>query len=63
MFRVDPITEEGKVDLEFFASEDYKIESKILSDYLKKEGFEVKEGRFFIDFYGRTWEVTYLETK
>lgn len=63
MFRIDPIDEEGKVDLDFFASEEYKKESEILSNYLKVEGFENKEGRFYIEFNGRSWEVTSDSTK
>ena len=58
MFRIDPITEEGIVDLEFFSSDEYQPESEVLLDYLHTEGFTELTDKFFIDFRGRKWEVT-----
>lgn len=58
MFRIDPIDKFGNVDLEFFSSDDYVEESRVLRNYLKTEGFEDMEKTFFIDFRNRKWEIT-----
>lgn len=58
MFRLDALNAEGKVDLEFFASEEYKEISANLVDYLFQEGFDQVEEKFLIDFHGRKWEIT-----
>lgn len=58
MFRLDALNKEGKVDLKFFASEEYKEVSANLVDYLFQEGFDQVEEKFIIDFQGRTWEIT-----
>ena len=63
MFRIDPINKYGNVDSEFFASNDYDEESRVLRKYLKDEGFENEEKSFFIDFRNRKWEVTPESTR
>lgn len=56
-FRTDPLTEQGTVDSEFFASYDYKAEQKILIQYLEAEGFFTKTEDFVIEFRNRKWHV------
>lgn len=63
MFKIEPIDNEGKLDFDFFSSEDYKSESNNLSNYLKREGFDEQEGKFYIEFRGRSWEVLITKTK
>jgi hypothetical protein len=59
MFRIDPINKiSGQVDLAFFSSDEYKLESVALVEYLMAEGFDEVEEKFFIDFRNRKWEVT-----
>jgi hypothetical protein len=57
MFRTDPMTDEGKVDTEFFASAEYVAERECLVKYLYDEGFNLKEEEFVIDFKSRRWHV------
>ena len=56
MYRLDPLDEGGKFDLDFFSSPEYKKEGQLLVDYLIDEGFE-EDGNYVIKFKGRTWEV------
>lgn len=56
--RIDPLTESGSFDVAFFASNDYKVESKILLKYLKNEGFDEKKGVYTIFILERWWEIS-----
>lgn len=56
--RTDPLTDTGKVDTEFFASEEYKEEQKSLLRYLKLEGFDTKTENFIIDYRSRRWQIS-----
>lgn len=62
-FRIDPIDKYGNFDVDFFASEDYTSESKLLYKYLSLEGFLDDEKKFFIDFRDRKWEIWPIENK
>lgn len=57
MFRVDPITEEGKVDLAFFSSDAYASHRDCLIRYLYAEGFDVIQGETVIKLLDRLWVV------
>lgn len=57
MFRVDPITEEGKVDMAFFSSEEYESHRECLIRYLYAEGFDVIQGETVIKLLDRLWVV------
>lgn len=56
-FRIDPVDERGVFDHDFYTSENYKAEVRVLLDYLKAEGFEQKMEPFTITVRGRTWTV------
>ncbi len=57
--RTDPLTDDGKIDTEFFASCEYSEEQKSLVRYLKLEGFNDKTENFVIDYRSRRWHVTF----
>jgi hypothetical protein len=56
-FRIDPVDERGVFDHDFYTSENYKAEVKVLLDYLIAEGFELKTEPFPITVRGRDWLV------
>ena len=58
--RTDPLTEKGKIDVNFFGSEQYDDEQKSLLKYLNLEGFASKEEMFVIDYRGRKWQVSFV---
>lgn len=58
MFRTDPLTSNGVIDTEFFASEEYKSEQESLLKYLKAEGFDHMQEDFPIDYRNRKWYVS-----
>lgn len=62
-FRTDPLTDEGKIDMDFFASDKYQAEKEILIAYLYAEGFNLKKENFFIDFGSRKWHIILKNTK
>jgi hypothetical protein len=57
MFRVDPVNEEGKIDLAFFSSDDYHKYKECLIRYLYAEGFDVVTGETLIKLLDRLWVV------
>jgi hypothetical protein len=57
MFRTDPLTEDGKIDLDFFDCCDFEREQKNLIKYLLDEGFDQIKSEIFIDFRGKKWQV------
>ena len=40
MLRIDPLTETGVFDTEFFRSDEYTAYRKMVEQYLENEGFE-----------------------
>jgi len=57
MFRIDPLTENGSIDVEFYISDDYSKHKKILENYLNQEGFENIEEPIVIQLQGQYWSV------
>jgi hypothetical protein len=62
-FRIDPIDKFGNFDVDFFASEEYKDESRKLHEYLLVEGFDETDKPFFIDFRNRRWEINPIQKR
>lgn len=58
--RTDPLTDKGKVDVNFFGSELYEDEQKSLNKYLVLEGFDSKTDSFVIEYRGRKWQVSFV---
>ncbi len=56
-FRIDPLTDEGTFDNDFFASPFYESEKLSLSNYLMDEGFDTLKNDFIIDYRSRRWHV------
>jgi hypothetical protein len=63
MFRTDPLTDDGKVDIEFFKSHRYTDEQSSLIDYLYTEGFDEKKEDFIIDYRSRRWHIIITDSK
>jgi hypothetical protein len=63
MFRTDPLTDDGKVDMDFFRSHKYVDEQNSLIDYLYTEGFDEKTENFIIDYRSRRWHIIITESK
>ena len=57
MLRIDPLTEKGTIDVDFFSSEEYIAHSKIVEKYLKDEGFETITEDFVIQIVDRLWSI------
>lgn len=56
-FRTDPLTDDGKVDMEFFNSHEYEYEQRSLLEYLYLEAFDTKTEDFIIDYRSRRWHI------
>jgi hypothetical protein len=63
MFRTDPLTDDGKVDMEFFNSHEYTNEQESLISYLYTEGFDEKKEDFLIDYRSRRWHIIPIKEK
>lgn len=59
MFRIDPIKEDGTIDVEFFGSYNYPAFRRVTENYLVAEGFaEVEISRpFVICLNNRLWKI------
>lgn len=57
MLRLDPLTEAGDFDIEFFAQEDYPSYRDIAERYLKNEGFDIISEPIGIQIADRWWNV------
>jgi hypothetical protein len=55
-YRIDPINEKGKFDLEFYESEEYNEHIEKLKHYLNSEGFNTISKSFIINFNGHQYE-------
>jgi hypothetical protein len=56
--RIDPLTSSGVVDVDYFASEDYKYDTVVVLRYLKDEGFDEVEGEFKLNLLDRVWWIS-----
>jgi len=55
--RLDPLTFDGRFDVDFYGSENYcSIRDKILW-YIKQEGFDTKEGVYFFEMCNHYWQL------
>lgn len=43
MLRIDPLTENKTVDMDFFGKEEYQKHKQVVEKYLKDEGFDTLE--------------------
>jgi hypothetical protein len=56
-YRTDPLTDDGKFDVDFFGSSEFETEQKSLVNYLNLEGFDKFEEEFVIDYRSRRWHI------
>jgi hypothetical protein len=63
VFRTDPLTDDGKFDVDFFSSPYYKRDQENLIRYLYWEGFEAMKKPFIIDFQCRRWQIVPVKKK
>jgi len=56
LYRIDPLTLEGTFDNDFYGSDEYADEVRVLKYYLKEEGFDEKmKEEFIITIKDRAW--------
>lgn len=55
--RVDPLTEDGTIDVAFFGSDEYGDYVQKLRWYLKQEGFNGLEEQIVIKFLDHAWLI------
>jgi len=63
IFRTDPLTDDGKFDVDFFASSEYVAEQKSLVRYLTTEGFAEINEEFVLDYRSRRWQISTQQQK
>ena len=63
IFRTDPLTDDGKFDVDFFASSEYVAEQKSLIRYLTTEGFTEINEEFVLDYRSRRWQISTQQQK
>lgn len=59
MLRIDPLTENKTVDMDFFNSEEYQKYKKIVEKYLVDEGFDLikLDSEIVIQLVERWWSI------
>lgn len=57
MIRIDPLTEDGKFDTDFFGSEDYNLYRAKVEWYVIQEGFNLDQQTHIIQLLDRFWQV------
>jgi hypothetical protein len=57
MLRIDPLTETGVFDTEFFGSNEYTHHRKLVEQYLKDEGFDTTTDTITIQLGDHLWCV------
>lgn len=57
MFRIDPLTEDGVFDGEFFGSKEYAAYAKKIEWYLKIEGFDTTTKEIVIRLLDHLWII------
>ena len=61
MIRIDPLTFDGRFDMDFYGSDDYpKIKEKVLW-YIKEEGFDKKPDIYFLNILNHYWQIEVTE--
>lgn len=57
MLRIDPLTETGVFDTEFFGSDEYPHHRKLVEQYLKAEGFDTTTDTIIIQLGDHLWSI------
>lgn len=57
MIRIDPLTEDGKFDTEFFSSDDYNKYRARVEWYIIQEGFNLEYQTHIIQLLDHFWQV------
>lgn len=57
MIRIDPLTEDGKFDTEFFGSDEYNRYRARVEWYVIQEGFNLEQQTHIIQLLDRYWQV------
>ncbi len=55
--RIDPLTEDGAFDTEFFGSDDYNRFRSRVEWYIKQEGFDTTPGEYIMCVMDRYWQI------
>ena len=57
MFRIDPLTDDGVFDSEFYSSQEYTTFYKKVEWYLKMEGFDTTPNEIVIRMFDHLWII------
>lgn len=57
MIRIDPLTDEGKFDAEFFGAKDYNQYRARVEWYIKQEGFSEEPNTYILCLLDKYWQV------
>lgn len=57
MIRIDPLTEDGKFDTEFFGSDEYNAYRARVEWYVMQEGFHLEQKTHILQLLDRFWQV------
>lgn len=57
MIRIDPLTDEGKFDTEFFGSKEYAAYRAKVEWYVLQEGFNLEQKTHILQLLDRFWQV------
>lgn len=59
MLRIDPLTENKTVDMDFFKTEDYEKFKRVVEKYLADEGFDLigVNSEIVIQIQDRWWSI------
>ena len=63
MWRIDPITETGAFDIDFFTSVDYMAVRNQVEHYLRIEGFDYLSKAISIQINNRWWSIWSTDSK
>lgn len=63
MLRIDPLTETGAFDTEFFASDEYGSHRNLVERYLENEGFDFLTEPIAIQIGDHWWNVWSVANK
>lgn len=57
MIRIDPLTEDGDFDTEFFGSKEYSSYRARVEWYVKQEGFDLEIKTHIIQLMDHFWQI------
>lgn len=57
MIRIDPLTEDGKFDSDFFGEKEYYRYRARVEWYIKQEGFDAEPQTYILSLMDHYWQI------